>query len=152
MPTGQREDLISVGGACDGDWWNVQQGEQTRQKHAMGCEISGRPSITVSNLWFNQSAMSSEARPACCAGVRLSHQPLAPKKQIRSTTVAAASKYWKARTTKEETQMASPKVMPPYASQPPGGAGHCFNQSEEEAPGNSSSGLMEGISLNSQTW
>lgn len=83
MPTGQREDLISVGGACDGDWWNVQQGEQTRQKHAMGCEISGRPSITVSNLWFNQSAMSSEARPACCAGVRLSHQPPAPKKQMQ---------------------------------------------------------------------
>lgn len=37
-----------------------QQGSQTRWKHALVCEISARPSTTISNSRFNQSALSSE--------------------------------------------------------------------------------------------
>lgn len=50
-----------------------------KMEKAMECEISGRPSITISNLRFNQSGRPSEARPACCAEERLSHRPPVPQ-------------------------------------------------------------------------
>lgn len=77
MPTVQRKKLKVLLATRTEEMW--QQGAQTRWKQAMDREISGRPSITISNSWFNQSAVSSEARPACCAGARLSHQPPVPQ-------------------------------------------------------------------------
>lgn len=56
-----------------------QKVAQARWKRAMDCEITGGPSITISNSRFNQSVMSSEVRPAGCAGARLSHQLPVPQ-------------------------------------------------------------------------
>lgn len=136
-----------------------QQGSLTRWKRAMDHEISGRPTITISNLWFNQSGMSSETCPACCTGARLSHQPL-----VSQETNAGQHQQLLPESTKSLSMLKSvagsisrgiAQGEPPSTHLHPistSRAGHCLNQSEGEAPGSCSWGVMEGSSLNSQTW
>ncbi len=127
-----------------------QQGAQTRWKEAMDREISGRPSITMSNSWFDQSVMSSEVRPASCAGARLSHQPPVPhetntgeqQQLLPESTESLGCQSLQ----QEASQELSAKVRSPYPPCPPGGAGHCFNQRDGEAQGSCCWGLMQGSS------
>lgn len=110
-------------------------------------EITGRPSITVSNSWFNQSAMSTVLRSACWNGARLS------KKQWR-TSSAVAWELWICQSPyREASPESSRKVIQP--SRLPHQAGQVIaliKVRESLAPGSCSWGLMEGGSLDSQTW
>lgn len=158
MPAGQRRLKRSWRKRCDKDWreaaarcsdkmgasngvWNPWQTEHQRIEFMI-------QSVCDVVLWSSSSRLCQ---------TELSHWP--PELQEEQTAERQQLWAWRHRPwpapvcSREGISGGIIKVsLPPASPHPLSGPGHFFNQSEGEAPGSCSSGLMEGSSLNSQTW